>query len=158
MAMSTVRRIAAEILGVGESKVRFKPEATQKIGEALTREDVRELVKGGSIYAIQRRGSSRLRGREKAAQARKGRRRGAGSKKGRLKARLGGKSHWMSKVRAQRAYLRQLVHEKRLEEGAARKVYGMIKGNAFKGVKIMEIYLKDNKLLKEKEKEEKPNQ
>lgn len=148
MAMNTVRRIAAQVIGVGENKVRFKPEANSKIGEALTREDVRSLIKDGSIYAIAPRGVSRLRGREKAEQAKKGRRGGKGSKKGTHAARQHPKTHWIAKVRSQRLYLRTLIDGNKLADGASRKIYLMIKGNAFKGVKFLEVYLKDNKLLK----------
>lgn len=147
MAMNTVRRIASELLRVGESKVKFKTDATQKISEALTREDIRSLIKEGSIFAQAKFGVSRIRGREKKAQIRKGRRSGAGSKKGTFAARLGEKENWMAKVRSQRRHLRQLVASGKLAEGAQRRIYGMIKGNAFKGVKVLDIYLKDNKLL-----------
>ena len=54
----------------------------------------------------------------------------------------------MQKVRAQRKYLRTALAEGKLDRVNARKVYMMVKGNAFKGVKILEIYLKDNKMLK----------
>ncbi|VVB99119.1 50S ribosomal protein L19e [uncultured archaeon] len=148
MAMNTVRRIASELLGVGESKVRFKPEEASKIGESLTREDVRTLIKDGSVYAIEPRGVSRVRGREKTAQKKKGRRSGKGSKKGTHSARLSDKVVWIAKVRAQRRFLRQLIDGKKIEQGSTRKIYSMVKGNAFKGVKAMEIYLKDNKLIK----------
>ncbi|VVC01879.1 50S ribosomal protein L19e [uncultured archaeon] len=150
MAMNTVRRIASEVLGVGESKVRFKPDAASKIGEALTREDVRGLIKDGSIYAIEPRGVSRLRGREKHSQMRKGRRFGKGSRKGTYGTRVGQKDTWVAKVRAQRKYLRMLVEKKQIQQGAVRKIYRMVKGNAFKGVKVMDIYLRDNKFLIEK--------
>lgn len=148
MAMNTVRRIAAQVIGVGENKVRFKPEANSKIGEALTREDVRTLIKDGSIYAIAPRGVSRMRGREKAAQAKKGRRGGKGSKKGTHAARQHPKTHWIAKVRSQRLYLRTLMNAKKIPAQSYRKIYLMIKGNAFKGVKFLETYLKDNKLMK----------
>ena len=147
--MNTVRRIASGMLGVGENKVRFKPEANSKIGEALTREDVRGLIKDGSIYAIQPRGVSRIRGREKQEQAKKGRRGGKGSKKGTHAARQHPKTHWIAKVRSQRRYLRNLIDAKKFTEGSSRKIYLMIKGNAFKGVKMLETYLKDNKLVKQ---------
>ena len=147
--MNTVRRIASGMLGVGENKVRFKPEANSKIGEALTREDVRGLIKDGSIYAIQPRGVSRIRGREKQEQAKKGRRGGKGSKKGTHAARQHPKTHWIAKVRSQRRYLRNLIDAKKFTEGSSRKIYLMIKGNAFKGVKVLETYLKDNKHLKQ---------
>lgn len=146
--MNTVRRIAAEILRVGESKVRFSPEALQKIGDALTREDVRGLVADGSIRAIAPRGVSRVRGREKQAQKRKGRRFGSGSRKGTFGARSGRKTAWIAKVRAQRNHLRTLVEGGKLSGQNARKAYLMVKGNAFKGVKVLDTHLKDNKLLK----------
>lgn len=147
MAMKNVRRIAAEILGSGQSKVRFNPESLQKIEEALTREDVRALIREGDIYAIAPRGVSRVRARKKAAQKRKGRRFGTGSRKGTFGARSGDKQMWMAKIRAQRRFLRNLVEGKRIPEESSRKVYLMVKGNAFKGVKVLETYLKDNKLL-----------
>ena len=147
--MNTVRRIASEILGAGKSKIRFKPDSTSKIGEALTREDIRGLIADGSIYAIAPRGVSRVRGREKQNQMRKGRRSGAGSRKGTFAARSGRKETWIAKVRAQRRHLASLVSQGRLQE-SSRKIYLMIKGNAFKGVKVLDTYLKDNKLLMEK--------
>jgi large subunit ribosomal protein L19e len=150
MAMNTVRRIASEILGVGESKVKFRIDSTQKISEALTREDIRALIKEGAIFAQAKMGVSRIRGREKREQIRKGRRSGKGSKKGTFAARLGEKSNWIAKVRAQRRHLFSLVASGKLAAGAKRRIYGMIKGNAFKGVKVLDIYLKDNKLLVEK--------
>ena len=148
MAMNTVRRIASDVIGVGENKIRFKPEANAKIGEALTREDVRALIKDGSIYFIAPRGVSRIRGREKQEQSRKGRRGGIGSRKGTHAARRSPKEHWIAKVRSQRKYLRALIAGKKLNEGASRKIYLMIKGNAFKGVKFLDTYLKDNKFVK----------
>ncbi len=147
MAMNTVRRISSEVLGVGESKIRFKTDAASKIGEALTREDVRSLIKDGSIYAMQPRGVSRARGNKKKAQMRKGRRFGHGSRKGTYNTRVGKKENWIAKVRAQRKYLFALVEQKKLADGVHRKIYRMIKGNAFKGVKVLEIYLRDNKMF-----------
>jgi large subunit ribosomal protein L19e len=146
--MNTVRRISAEILGVGESKVRFKPDALQKIGEALTRDDVRSLVKSGDIFAVSPRGVSRLRGRGKQEQKRKGRRGSHGSRKGTPGARKSLKESWIAKVRLQRTYLASLVQGGKISRKDARKAYMMAKGNAFKGVNILETYLKDNKLVK----------
>ena len=148
MAMNTVRRIASEILGVGESKVRFKNEAISKISDALTREDVRTLIKDGSIVAIARRGVSRIRVHEKQAQKKKGRRKGTGSKKGTHSARKSDKETWMQKVRAQRKFLRNAISDGKISHESARKIYMMVKGNAFKGVKLLEVYLRDNKLMK----------
>jgi len=148
MAMNTVRRIAAEILGVGQSKVKFKPEAASRIEEALTREDIRALIADGSVFALPKMGVSRIRGKKKQEQKRKGRRFGSGSRKGTFAARSGKKDTWIAKVRSQRKYLVSLIKEGKVNEGESRKIYLMIKGNAFKGVKVLATYLKDNKLLK----------
>jgi len=147
MATNTVRRIASEVLGVGESKVRFQTDSIKKIEDALTREDVRALVKEGAIYAIAKRGVSRVRGMGKRSQIKKGRRGGMGSRKGTPSARLDAKGAWIAKVRAQRRFLAALVEKKQIAPEYVRKVYLMIKGNAFKSVKILETYLKDNKML-----------
>ena len=147
MAMKNVRRIASEVLGIGESKIRFNTESLSKIEEALTREDVRALIRDGDIYAIAPRGVSRVRARAKQAQKKKGRRFGTGSRKGTFSTRTGDKLAWMAKIRAQRKLLRSLIAQKRIPEESTRKIYLMVKGNAFKGVKVFETYLKDNKLL-----------
>ena len=146
--MNTVRRIASEILNSGESRIRFKPEAVAHIGDALTREDVRALIADGSVFALPKMGVSRIRGRKKQEQKRKGRRFGSGSRKGTFATRSGKKTAWIAKVRAQRNCLSALVEGNKIKEGSSRKIYSMIKGNAFKGVKVLETYLKDNKLLK----------
>ena len=147
MATTTVRRIASEFLKVGESKVRFRNDSMKKIEEALTREDVRTLIKEGSIYAIAKRGVSRARGMEKRGQIKKGRRGGMGSRRGTPSARLDSKEAWIAKVRAQRRFLAALVDGKQIAPESVRKIYLMVKGNAFKSVKILETYLRDNKLL-----------
>lgn len=147
MATNTVRRIASEVLKVGKCKVRFKTDSIKKIKDALTREDVRSLIKEGTIYAIARRGVSRVRGKLKRHKLKKGRRGGMGSRRGTPSARLDSKEAWIAKVRAQRRFLSMLVEGKRIAPESVRKIYLMIKGNAFKSVKILEIYLRDNKLL-----------
>ncbi|MEM4634205.1 MAG: 50S ribosomal protein L19e [Candidatus Anstonellaceae archaeon] len=148
MAMDTVRRIASEILGVGKSKIKFAKDALSKIDEALTREDVRVLINEGAIYSIKPRGVSRFRGREKHHQLKKGRRFGIGSRRGSIKSRQGKKENWMAKVRAQRKHLKELAKAGKLPKDALRKIYLMIKGNAFRGVKALDAYLKENKMLK----------
>jgi large subunit ribosomal protein L19e len=136
------------MLGVGESKVKFKTDSIKKIEEALTREDIRTLIKDGVVYKIHRRGVSRVRGEAKRAQRKKGRRGGMGSRKGTPSARLDSKEAWIAKVRAQRRFLNGLVSSKRITDPKVyRKLYMMAKGNAFKSVKIMETYINDNKLL-----------
>jgi len=49
MSIVTVRRLAADILGVGENKVWISPEKISEVSSALTRDDVRALIKQGTI-------------------------------------------------------------------------------------------------------------
>lgn len=146
--MNTVRRIASEIFGVGKSKVRFREDSVAKIGEALTREDVRALISDGAVYYLAPRNVSRAVARHKHLQKKKGRRFGAGSRKGTFAARSDPKETWIAKVRSQRRHLRTLSEQKKLSEGAYRKAYLMVKGNAFRGVRMLETYLRENQMMK----------
>ena len=148
MSLQTVRRIAADVLDVGENKVRIKPTEVGKASEALTREDVRGLIAEGVIYHLPLRGVSRARGRERDRQKKLGRRRGYGSRKGSKYSKISKKEIWMSKVRAQRSFIRKLMLAAKIEHSAYRGLYLMVKGKAFKGKAQIETYLKENKLMK----------
>ena len=45
------RRLAADVLDVGENRVWFDPEEQGEIADAITREDIRDLVDRGAIDA-----------------------------------------------------------------------------------------------------------
>jgi len=148
MGILTVRRIAAELLGVGESRVKIDPKNSSKADEALTRDDVRSLISQGIIYRIRKTGVSRGRGRRKHVKMKAGRRRGTGSRKGKRYARVPRKEIWMSHVRAQRALAKSLLLEKKIQHDTYRKVYRMIKGGAFKSKASLLSHLKDSGLMK----------
>jgi len=148
MGMATVRRIAAELLGVGESRVRIDPKNSKKAEEALTRDDVRSLISQGVVYILRKRGVSRARGREKQRKKKAGRRRGMGSRKGTRYSSIPRKRVWINRVRAQRALLRELALEKKMQKDAYRKMYRMIKGGAFKSKASLLSHLKDSGLIK----------
>jgi large subunit ribosomal protein L19e len=148
MGMATVRRIAAELLGVGESRVRIDPKNAGKAEEALTRDDIRSLISQGVIYALRKRGVSRARGREKHLKMKMGRRRGMGSRKGKRYSNVPRKTEWIHRVRAQRALLKELLFEKKIQNDAYRKVYRMVKGGAFKSRASLLTHLKDNQMIK----------
>ncbi len=147
MGNNTIRRLAADIMGAGESRVRFNPDEMARIGEALTRDDVRALIKEGIIYAIPARGVSRAGARQRAEGKRVGRHSGHGRRKGTSAARGEPKETWMAKVRSQRKLLFKMREEKTISPEAVRKIYAMIKGNAFRGKMVMRNYLNENNLL-----------
>lgn len=150
MAQDTIRRLAADILDIGENRVKFDPAQMPRIKEALTRDDVRSLISEGVIIAVPARGVSRFRGRERAAGKRAGRRRGHGSRKGTAAARNPPKKRWMAKVRSQRGVLFELREKKGIQPDSIRRIYNMIKGNAFRSKNALMAYLKENNLLTDK--------
>ena len=142
MSMQTVRRLAARVLGIGQSRVRILDE--EAASKAITADDVRGLINQGGIGVLVEKHASRASARRKAVRKVKGRRRGPGSQKGSYYAGHSRKDRWMELVRAQRAYL--AAHKARLKEGTYADVYKMIKGNAFRSRKILKQYLDENQL------------
>lgn len=146
-----VQRVASDILGVGESRIRIDPNQVKKAGEALTRDDVRALVAQGIVGVVREKGVSRGKARIKTGQKQSGRRRGIGSRKGTKYSRISRKEIWMKKVRAQRKLLRELRAKKLLEgQGTFRDVYMMVKGRAFKAKAQLITYLAENNLIKKR--------
>jgi len=144
--MRTVRRMAAQILGVGENKVWIDPDRLNDASSALTKDDVRVLIGKGVIKALPVRGSNRIRGKFRDERRRKGRRRGLARRKGAKGARDDPKERWVATIRAQREYLKKI--KPLLVEGAYRKLYLKVKGGQFKSRVQLIHYIKDNNLVK----------
>jgi len=139
MAVHTVRRLAADLLNVGENRIRIDSASISDVKSAMTRADVQALIDKGAIKAAKKKG------RKKNV---KKKRRGRGSRKG-----VGGisdKEKWMMKVRAQRKLLRKLLELGALEKEDKRAVYMRIKSGIFRSKKAMIAYLKENDYVDEK--------
>ncbi len=111
-----VKRVAAEVAGVGVSRVRLDPGKLVEIGEAVTREDVRKMISLGFIRITPKRGVSR-------ARVRRGRRRGPGRRKGGKYSRLSRKRRWINKIRALRRELKKLRDSGKISRADYRKIY-----------------------------------
>ncbi|MFH1056446.1 MAG: 50S ribosomal protein L19e [Candidatus Micrarchaeota archaeon] len=144
MGLQTIRRLAASIFKAGESRVKIKDAARAK--EALTRDDVRTLIREGVLVLEQKKGVGRAKAKFKQSRLKAGRRRGTGSLKGAKFSRASRKGRWMEKVRAQRSLLKML--KKNLKEGEYRSLYSMVKGGFFKSKKHLLTHANENKLLK----------
>jgi len=140
--LESVRKIAARILNCGESKVWMDPEQSSKAGEAITKEDVKELIRTGVIKKKRAQFQSRGRARILKAQKRKGRKKGHGKRKGTARARSNKKESWMKRVRSLRRKLAELKKEGSIKEGEYKKFYKLIKGNYFRGRKHLEEAVK----------------
>ncbi|WP_336001958.1 50S ribosomal protein L19e [Halorientalis halophila] len=139
--LSAQKRLASDIMDVGKNKVWFDPDEQSEIADAITREDVRELIDQGAIQAEDATGNSRGRARERAAKRSYGHQKNAGSRKGKAGGRQDPKQDWESRIRAQRNRLRELRDEGDLSKSAYREVYNLAGGGEFDSVADMERYI-----------------
>ena len=142
MTVKFTKRIAAELLGRGESSVRINQGAMEKASKAMTREDVKALIKEGGIYAIKEKHNLSISSKKLRERRKKGRSRGQGRRKGSAKARSGKK--WEKKVRSQREFLKHLRIKGKIDGKNFRKYYMLIKGNSFQDKASMIRHLEDN--------------
>ncbi len=143
------RRLAAEIFKCGEDRVWMDPNALDEIKEAVTREDVRFLIKRGLIKKIPKNGTSRVRANYLRAQKEKGRRKGHGSRKGKKYARYPRKLRWMKTIRAIRSTLRDLRDSGKIDRSTYRRFYRLAKGGTFKSRRHLLTHLEMEGYLKE---------
>lgn len=141
MNLRSQRRMAAEILGVGEGRVWIDPERLEDIEAAITREDIRRLIREGAIRKLKERGISRARARILHEKRKKGRRRGAGSRSGSKKARANLKKTWVMKIRALRRRLRQLKERRVITTRVYRQLYLKAKSGVFRSISDLHRYI-----------------
>jgi len=142
--LSAQKRLAADVLDVGENRVWFDPERQGDIADAITREDVRELVDEGAITAKDKQGNSRGRARERQQKRAYGHQKGQGSRKGTAGARQDPKEDWASRIRAQRDRLREMRDDGTLTTSQYRDLYDKASGGEFDSVADMERFIDDN--------------
>ena len=138
MSTKTVRRMAAAIMKVGESRIWIDPSRMEDVESAITREDVRRLISEGAILKRQQQTPSRGRLRLRKAERRLGRHRGGGSRKGTRESRNPSKREWITKVRAQRALLAELRANRKITPSVYRDLYRQVKGGQFQGIRALQ--------------------
>lgn len=143
------KRLAADILGVGEGKVWIDPDRTAEVSTAITRADVKQLIDDGAIEEKSKKSTSRTRARKRQEQRGKGRQSGPGTRKGSKQGRKPKKREWISKVRPLRRKLRELRDEGLIDSSLYRDLYRKVKGGAFRSKSHLETYLKKRGILTE---------
>jgi large subunit ribosomal protein L19e len=121
------KRLVSELLGVGRSRVRLDPEATEQLQDAITRESVRGWLSAGLIWVEPKKGNSRGRFRVRRLK-RKKRGLGQGSKKGAQGARVGKKSLWVARVRMLRRILKMRRDRGEITKQDFKMLYRQVKG------------------------------
>lgn len=148
MNLKPQKRMAAEILKCGENRVYFDPYLIEDISLAITREDIRNLIKQGIIQKKYKTGISKHRKNVRHEKKKKGRRRGLGKRKGKKHARTPKKRAWIKRIRPQRRELKKLRDRKLITAANYRKLYKNAKGGMFTSVSQLNRYIKEKELMK----------
>ena len=143
MDLTVQKKIAASVLNCGVNRVVFDEASASRIKEAITKQDMRSLVKAGVVRAAQKKGVSRVRANKRITQRRKGKQQGAGTRKGRATARLPSKDRWMAKVRAQRTLLKELREKQTITQAQYKELYGKVKGDFFRSRRHIMLTLEE---------------
>ncbi|ADC70415.1 Ribosomal protein L19e [Methanocaldococcus sp. FS406-22] len=149
MDVSVQRRMAAEILKCGIDRVWIDPTQLDRVKMAMSKDDIRVLIKEGVIKKKQKKGISSARVKKLKEQRKKGRRRGPGSRRGAAGARTPPKEKWMATIRALRKTLKQLRDTGKIDRKVYRKLYRMAKGGAFRSRSHLFLYMREHDLLKQ---------
>ncbi|ELA46419.1 hypothetical protein VCUG_02097 [Vavraia culicis subsp. floridensis] len=133
----SIKRMAANILSCGRNKVWLDPNETSKLKAAASRPDVRKLIEDGFIVKKRPVVHSRYHANLLREQKAKGRHCGPGKVKGSKNARMPFKERWMKRVRSLRAELKSMRANGTISVSEYRVMYGQVKGNMFRSVKVM---------------------
>jgi large subunit ribosomal protein L19e len=148
--LKSQRRLAAEILQIGQNRVWIDSERIEDVEAAMTREEIKKLIHEGIIKRLPEKGISRARARIVHEKKKKRRRSGPGSRSGSARAKISKKEAWMSKIRALRKRLRELKANKIVAESTYRKLYKMASSGRFVSVGDLERYLKAHELWRKR--------
>jgi len=157
MRLTSQKRIAGSVLKCSVKRIHFDPEHLNDIKEAITKQDMRELINANIVQKRQIKGISRARANKILKQKRKGRKKGYGSRKGTKTARLPRKEAWMAKIRAQRNYIKTLREKKKIDTALFRDLYMKSKGGYFRNVRHIQFYLTERGIIKDVNKKAKGN-
>ena len=145
MSLHSQKRLAAELLKVGTTRVWVDPEDTDRVSSAITRTEIRKLIHEGSIRKLPQTGISRGRKRTRRAELLAGRHKGPGSIKGSVGH---GKERWVVRIRSIRRRLRALRDKRFITTQVYRKLSLMSKGGTFRSAAHLDEYIDTHKLAR----------
>lgn len=138
--VSLQKKLAAKILKVGVSRVWLDPEKTEDIRKAITRADIKNLIKKGVIKALPE--------KLKKPKEKRKKRKGPGSRKGSKYAKVSRKRRWISTVRPLRRMLKELKANGEIDVQTYKRMYRWVKGGMFRSRRHLRVYLEQHELLK----------
>lgn len=144
MDLKVQKRLAAQIMKCSPKRVIFNEDRLEDIKQAITKRDLKLLIGDKAISEKPMNSTSRFRARKLKLQKSKGRRKGPGSRKGSFNSRFHIKATWMSNLRVQRSFLKELLDKKILGRLAYRDLYLKSKGGFFRSKRHIKLYLIDH--------------
>ena len=145
MSLTSQKRLAAELLKVGTTRVWVDPEDTDRVSTAITRNEIRKLIHEGSIRKLPEIGISRGRKRVRRQELLAGRHKGPGSTKGKMAQ---SKQRWVIRIRSIRRRLRTLRDKRFITTAVYRKLSLMAKGGTFRSAAHLDEYIEIHKLAR----------
>jgi large subunit ribosomal protein L19e len=145
MSVVSQKRLAADLLKVGVTRVWVDPEDTDRVSSAITREEIRKLIHEGSIRKVPVVGISRGRKRVRHQELLAGRHKGPGSTKG---SAHNSKRRWVVRIRSIRLRLRGLRDKRFITTEVYRKLSLMAKGGTFRSASHLDEYIDTHKLAR----------
>jgi len=130
MIMENQRRLAAEIMNVGKGKILFDKNKLEDIKKAITRLDIKDLIKEGTIK-VRPNKKSRKKIKKKI-------RRGVGSR--RMQPRMR-KTKYIFKIRKLRKYIQRLLNEKVIDKSEKKQLRKMAKAGELRSLRHLQEHL-----------------
>jgi len=133
MKLDKKKTIASRVLNIGKGRVWFNPERLQEIKEAITRQDIKDLI-AEKVIKIKD-----IRGGKKKEKRKTRRRAGRISRKIKIARK---KITYVNKIRKLRKYLKVKRTEGKISSAEYRKLRNYAKSGIFKGLKHLKEYTK----------------
>lgn len=130
MKLTTQKRMAAHVLGIGENKVVFDHLRLEEIKQAITKADIEDLIKDRAI---------RARPGKQGFKKEKRKRTKAGSVKRTVVKR---KRNYINRIRKTRAYVKEQLKMGAISKALEQEVRKYAKAGQFKNLKNVKEYIK----------------
>jgi large subunit ribosomal protein L19e len=131
--LSLQKRLAADILKVGISKVWLDPDHREDIKNAITRADIKKLIEKGYI--------KKRKGKVPYPYDSKRKKQNPGSRKGKKGSRMDPKRKWINTIRPIRKMLNDLKKEGKISKEVYKKAYRLAKAGTFRSRSHLKLYL-----------------
>ena len=133
MNLRKKKKLASEVLGVGIKKIKFNEDRLEEIKEAITKQDIKDLVKTKAIIIARNKGRRNIV---------KKKRRGPGKIKKKINTR---KKDYINLTRKLRNYLNELKKQGKLKNQDLNSMRKMIRNKVFKSKANLQEYLEGEK-------------